>query len=113
MDPRAELMADALTRTGSIVKAARAAEMVVSWAIATERRGRELGDGELSAAIRDYADYWKCSERTAWNQLRRFHAVWPKEEERSPARLAAQVRARGAQEGPQRGQTARSHAPAA
>lgn len=79
------LLAIAVER-GGIRKGARAGSVVVSWAIAERDLGRPLGDDEsLSAAVRDYAAYWKQSERTAWRELERFREVFGEE---SPARLA-------------------------
>lgn len=76
---------------GGILKGARAAEVIMSWAIAEQKLGHQLGGGELSAAIREHAEFWRQTERTSWNELRRFHEVWPKSEEPSPARLAGQA----------------------
>jgi hypothetical protein len=72
-----------------IYRGSQGASVVVSWALAQRELGHELGDqegGHLSAAIREYADYWKQSERTAWRDLKRFKAAYPGEE--SPVKLA-------------------------
>jgi hypothetical protein len=85
------LLEVAIARAG-IVKGAQATEVVVTWAIAQNRLGHPLGEtdtGSLSAAIREYAAYWKMSERSAWNKLKLFKRAFPNEE--SPARLASLV----------------------
>jgi hypothetical protein len=79
---------------GGIVKGGQAAAVLALWAIAVAKRGHELGEdegGNLSAAVREYATYWKLSERTAWRELDRFKQVF--EEEDSPARLSTIVNA--------------------
>lgn len=83
-------------RRAGLRKGAKAVEVVSTWAIATAKVGHELGaheKGDLSSAIREYAAYWKLSERTAWRDLGRFREVFPEEE--SPARLAALVAGAG------------------
>jgi hypothetical protein len=80
---------DLAVSRGGIIKGAQAAQHVTQWAIAERDLGRRLGSedtGSLSAAIRDYAKYWKCSEKTGWREHTRFLAVFP--EEASAARLA-------------------------
>lgn len=79
-------------RRGGVIKGAKSVEVVITWAIATQELGHELGSedtGSLSAAVREFGEYWRLSERTAWRDLHRFRAVFPEEE--SPARLAAVV----------------------
>lgn len=77
-------------RRGGVWKGARATETIVAWALAERALGHPLGLGirheGVSAAMSEYAEYWKISERTAWRELHRFREVFPEEE--SPARLA-------------------------
>jgi hypothetical protein len=80
-------------RNAGVMKGAQAASVVVAWAVAVEDLGHELGadeGGHLSAAIREYAAYWKQSERTVWRELDRFKRAFPGEP--TPARLAQIVR---------------------
>lgn len=81
-------------RRGGLWKGARAAEVIVAWAIAEQELGHELGGGAIEAGVREYAEYWKQSERTAWRELRRFREVF--REDQTPARLARLVRAAAA-----------------
>lgn len=93
-DAQAMSLLEIATRRGGIRKGAKATEVVVTWSIAVEQLGHPLGTAEgehLSAQIREYAAYWKTSERTAWRDLGRFREVFPEEE--SPARLAAIISA--------------------
>lgn len=86
------LLAIAVQR-GGLRKGSRAAVTVVSWAIAEADLGRPLGEpegGHLSAAIREYAKWWKVTERTGWNDLQRFSEVF--NEEKTPARIALMMR---------------------
>lgn len=84
--PLVVLLEHAIER-GGVKRGAQAAAFVQSWAAATEALGHELGEGEhLTAALQEYAAFWRVSERTAWNELHRFRGVFPAEQ--SPARLA-------------------------
>jgi hypothetical protein len=88
----ATLLEVALKRAG-VMKGARATEFVIAWGTAVSKLGHELGaaeGGHLSAAMREYASYWKVHERTAWRELHRFREVFPEEE--SPARLVVLLR---------------------
>jgi hypothetical protein len=89
---RDSLLNVAVRRVG-VFKGAQAASVIVSWAIAVEDLGHELGadeGGHLTAAVREYAAYWKLHERTAWREHKRFALAFPGEE--SPARLASVLR---------------------
>jgi hypothetical protein len=80
-------------RNAGLLKGSQAAAVVVSWAVAEVELGHKLGHaegGHLTAAVREYADHWRMSERTAWRELRRFKAAFPGEEH--PGRLAAVLR---------------------
>lgn len=80
------ILAVAVQRAG-LRRGSQAAAMVAAWAIAEHELGHELGeDGSLSAAVREYAAWWKQSERTAWRELQAFKAAFP--EEGTPGRLA-------------------------
>lgn len=82
------LLQVAVQRAG-LRKGSKAAVAVVSWTIAVQALERPLGEpggGHLTAAVREYAAWWKISERGAWRDLQRFAAAFP--EETSPARLA-------------------------
>jgi hypothetical protein len=73
-------------RRGGIRRGTQAATLVESWLIASRKLGHELGQGEgVTAAVREYASYWKRSERTAWRELDRFREVFP--EEATPERI--------------------------
>lgn len=73
---------------GGVVRGSQAASVVVQWAIAQRELGHDLGEGQgISAAVREFAAYWRKSERTAWRDVRRFRAVFPEHE--TPASLAA------------------------
>lgn len=86
------LMVVAFTNAG-VVTAGRAMSVLLCWGIAERALGRELGNGEgISAAVREYTEWWKQSERTTWRDLRAFRKAFPSEE--SPAALAAQLRER-------------------
>jgi hypothetical protein len=87
------LMVLAYANTKSFRRAGRAMTVLIAWAIAEQRLGRALGDGEgLTAAVREYTAWWKQSERTTWRDLQAFRAAFPTES--SPAQLAAQLVAR-------------------
>lgn len=88
-EPSTSLLAIAVQRAG-LFKGGRAALVVVQWAVARQGLGRPLGEeegGHVSAAVRDYAAWWRESERTGWRDLRRFRQAFPEEE--TPERLAA------------------------
>ena len=88
-EPGVSLLQVTAQRVG-VMAGGRAAAVVAEWAIATHKLGHELGQGgDVTAAVREYAAYWRHSERTAWRQLARFREVFPEEE--SPARLAGLV----------------------
>ena len=85
-EPAVSLLQLTAQRAG-VMRGGRAASVLIEWAIATHRLGHEPGQGgDLTAAVREYATYWRHSERTAWRQLARFREVFPEED--SPARLA-------------------------
>jgi len=80
-------------RRAGVFKGARAAGVVLSWALAVRELGHELGEdegGHLTAAVREYSTYWKHTDRTGWRDVRRFKEVFGED---SPARLAAVVNA--------------------
>ena len=81
----------AIGRVG-VVKGAQAVEVIATWSIATRRRGHKLGsqdNGTLTAAIREYAEYWGMSERSAWRRHDLFRQAFP--EEVSAERLASKL----------------------
>lgn len=94
-DGRTMSLLEVCVRNGGIRKGAKAAEVIVAWAIAEQKLGRRLGEGirreGVSAAVCDYAKYWKMAERTAWRDLERFREVFPDDE--SPEHLASVLRA--------------------
>jgi hypothetical protein len=93
-DVTGRLMAAAIERVG-VVHGSRAVAVVVAWATAERDLGHALGaaDGaHLTAAVREYAEYWRRSQRTAWREVKRFRAAFPEEE--SPARLAGELERR-------------------
>lgn len=71
------LMEYAIAR-GGIRKGAKAMTFLISWATAVEDLGHELGGdgGTLSAAMAEYAEYWKLTERSAWRDLSAFRQVF-------------------------------------
>lgn len=86
------LMTVAYLRTGSARESIRALQMIQQWALARMVLGHDLGEeegGGVSAAVREYARWWKVSERTAWRELSSFQNAFP--EEQTPAELAAQL----------------------
>lgn len=70
-------------------KGAAAVSCLVAWAIAEESVGLPLGD-DLTSQVRNYAKWWRITERTAWRDLAAFKQAFPGED--SPARLAAELR---------------------
>ena len=79
-------------QNAGILRAGSAVSVLIQWSIAEAKVGHELGQGEgLSAAVREYAKYWRMSERTAWRDLDRFRRGFPSEE--SPGRITAHWRA--------------------
>jgi hypothetical protein len=90
MPERRSLLEHAVAR-GGVVKGARAASVIVQWAIAERDLGHRLGEGEgLSAAVREYAEYWRMSERTAWREVSRLRGVFG--EAADPLALSAALR---------------------
>ena len=90
-------MAVAYANAGSYRAAGRAMSVLIAWGMAEASLGRPLGAnvegrGHQTAAIREYAEWWKANERTTWRDLAAFKAAFPGEE--SPARLAAELRER-------------------
>jgi hypothetical protein len=95
--PGTPLMAVAYGNSGSYRAAGRAMATLISWGIAESKLGRPLGDdvqghGHTMAAIREYSEWWKQSERTTQRDLAAFRAAFPGED--LPARLAALLRER-------------------
>ncbi len=67
----------------------RGAQFLTCWAIVVQHEGRDLGDGQLSAAVAEYAAWWKDSERTAWRHLAAFRKSYPGHDD--PAELAREL----------------------
>ena len=93
------LMAVAYANSGSFRRAGRAMATLISWGVAEAKLDRPLGDdvqgrGHTMAAIREFSDWWKQSERTTQRDLAAFREAFPSED--TPARLAALLRERRA-----------------
>lgn len=69
-------------RTGSMRDAFKVGMTVTCWAIVRQDLGR-------APLVREYADWWKVSERSAWREIAVFHRAFPGEE--NPDRLAQLV----------------------
>ncbi len=77
-------------RNAGVRGSIQATRTLLQWMIAEQALGRPLGDGEQTqAALRDYAEWWRITERSAWDQLAKFRAGFPGEE--TPSRLAQLV----------------------
>lgn len=94
--PGSTLVLEVALRNAGMRAGGKGCACLISWAIAVHRTGDELGagvegHGHVTAAVRDFAEYWSISERTAWRDLDAFRACFPTEE--TPARMAAEARA--------------------
>ncbi len=59
----------------------QAMRTLLQWMIAEQALGRPLGDGyHTVAAVRDYAEWWRVTERSGWDQLAKFRAGFPGED---------------------------------
>lgn len=65
----------------------KATRTLLQWMVAEQALGRPLGAGEgTSAAVEEYADWWRVTVRTAWQHLDYFRSGFPGED--TPSRLA-------------------------
>ena len=90
-------MAHAVAAVGPM-KGARVLAFMVQWNTAREALGDEWPADGIEAQVRAYCAWWRVSERTGWNELSRFRAVWPEEETPSglmDALMASWDRSRG------------------
>lgn len=84
------LMVVAMTNAG-FRRGGTAMSFFVAWTMAEASLERPLGDGgSLSAAVREYATWWKQSERQAWRELASFRLAFG--EAADPRDFAAQAR---------------------
>lgn len=82
--PPRTLLELCVARAG-LIKGAKLAEFIASWAIATGGLGHEPG-------VREFAEWWRLrSPRTAFNRLRDFRAAFPEYD--TPGPLAAPLAA--------------------
>ena len=85
----------AAARAG-VRKGTTAAKLTHEWAIAVAARGHSLGSQTaqtdsrgVHAAVQEFCEYWKASERTVWRRLATFREVFPEFE--TPAELAEAI----------------------
>jgi hypothetical protein len=71
-----------------MLKGARLASFIASWAIASQSLGREI-------TLEEYAEWWKESMATAYRHQRAFRQVFPHLSTPQPIANAAQQRAAG------------------
>jgi hypothetical protein len=89
LDEKGETLLKFATRNAGLRRGTAAVAFVVAWALAEESLGHELGDGVLTNAMEEYADYWRQPRRTTWSELERFREAFPGE--KSPVRLLALI----------------------
>ncbi len=83
MSDRQSLAQQAGARVG-VWKAGRVLAFMVQWETARASLRDDWPDG-LSAQVAAYSEWWRDTERTGWNELRRFRAAFPGEQ--TPTRL--------------------------
>lgn len=69
-------------QTGSMRDTVKIGMTLTCWAVVRQDLGR-------APLVREYADWWKVSERTAWREMALFTKAFPGEE--NPDRLAQLV----------------------
>lgn len=92
MAKRRVTILEAAVRRVGVLQGSRAVAVMVQWHTVRAAMGDEWpADGTVSDRVRVCADWWHVTERTAWNELRRFRAAFPGEE--TPERLMTAAQA--------------------